>query len=91
MTLDQRQALTNLFKQVGDAHHHAFADVNGDDPDWPEWYATYLIEKIPAVIGRDLPKADLEDLLRQAHQSYERITPNIPWQEFYAEFFIETT
>jgi hypothetical protein len=36
------ERLAALFKQTGEAHHEAFLDTDGDDPEWPLWYAKYL-------------------------------------------------
>ena len=27
--------LAELFKQTGEAHHEAFLDTDGEDPEWP--------------------------------------------------------
>ena len=38
---------TELLSQVGPAHHQAFAATDGEDPDWPTWYAAWLLDRLP--------------------------------------------
>jgi hypothetical protein len=37
--------LANLLNETAEAHHKAFAATEGEDPDWPIWYADYFIDK----------------------------------------------
>lgn len=32
---EQRLELKSLLIEAGKAHHHAFLDTDGDDPEWP--------------------------------------------------------
>jgi hypothetical protein len=41
----RQEELAALFREVGAAHHRAFATTNGDDPDWPTWYAEHLVPR----------------------------------------------
>jgi hypothetical protein len=52
MNTELHERLTELFIQTGQAHHQAFVDTNGSDPDWPIWYASYLREPLVAARGR---------------------------------------
>jgi hypothetical protein len=36
--------LANLLNETAEARHKAFAATEGDDPDWPIWYADHLLE-----------------------------------------------
>lgn len=38
--------LTNLLIETLESHHEALSDTEGKDPDWPIWYADYLIDKM---------------------------------------------
>ena len=42
MNTELRTGLVDLFREAGQAHHTAFTATDGDDPDWPIWYADYL-------------------------------------------------
>ena len=37
--------LANLLNEMAEAHHNAFTATEGEDPDWPTWYAEYVLEK----------------------------------------------
>jgi hypothetical protein len=52
MNTGLHERLTELFIQTGQAHHQAFVDTSGSDPDWPIWYASYLREQLVAARGR---------------------------------------
>ena len=42
--------LANLLNETTEAHHKAFAATEGEDPDWPLWYADYLLEKLRRML-----------------------------------------
>jgi hypothetical protein len=42
--------LANLLNETAEAHHKAFAATEGEDPDWPLWYADYLLEKLRRML-----------------------------------------
>lgn len=39
-----QQKLAELLQQTAEAHHQAFISTDGEDKDWAEWYAKYLLE-----------------------------------------------
>src|SRR5215207_621925 len=41
-TDDLARQLEGLFHEVGEAHHQAYIETDGADPEWPLWYADYL-------------------------------------------------
>jgi hypothetical protein len=43
--------LANLLDETAEAHHKAFAPTEGKDPDWPLWYADYLLEKLRRMLN----------------------------------------
>ena len=40
--MDLTGQLEGLFREVGEAHHQAYIETDGADPEWPLWYAEYL-------------------------------------------------
>ena len=76
--------LTDLLREAGAAHHHAFAASNGVDAEWPAWYAEFLVPRLRAVLGRSVPVAELAQRLREWHSEHERSRSDEPWPEFYA-------
>jgi hypothetical protein len=55
--------LANLLNETAEAHHKAFAATEGEDPDWPIWYADYLLEKIRQMLKAKFTKSELIYLL----------------------------
>jgi hypothetical protein len=83
-----RETWTDLLAQVAQDHHVAFADTDGEDPDWPAWYARRLQEKVSAAEG-EADEARLAGLLDEAAQRYKASGTTEPWPEFYAHFLVE--
>ena len=81
--------LMNLFKEAGQAHHQAFEEVDGFDPEWPLWYADYLFEKIPPVLGAELTKSELVYLLIHLSKIQPAEAPDQEWHRYYARYVVE--
>ena len=82
---DKIKALTDLFRQAGAAHHEAFKATNGDDADWPIWYAEYLIDKLPAHLDLKLNKSDLIYALMRLDKEIKSEAPGADWARYYAK------
>ena len=50
--------ITRLLDLTGHAHHRAFIDTDGHDPDWPIWYADYSIHQIRPLLAGELSKSE---------------------------------
>lgn len=81
--------LAALFQEAGHAHHDAFIDVNGEDSEWPIWYADHLFENLSAMLEVDLTKSELIYLLVGADRAFTAESPAIKWPQYYAQFFIK--
>jgi hypothetical protein len=81
--------LTTLFDEAGKAHHAAFAAVDGADPDWPIWYAEYLMDKLPSLLGATFTKSELVYLLVRLSKEQALHAPGTKWPRYYAKFFVE--
>lgn len=82
MSQDQ---LANLLRDAGAAHHRAFADTDGADPDWARWYAEYLASRLPDVLGRSYSLDALTAALERLDREYRAAGTDQPWPEYYAE------
>ncbi len=90
MTDESRvERLAALFKQTGEAHHGAFLDTNGDDPEWPLWYAEYLQDRLTPFLAAPLTRSRLVFCLIGADDEHRATDPDAPWPEFYARRFLE--
>lgn len=84
--------LAALLRDAAEAHHAAFAAVDGEDPSWPEWYAAHLLapERRPAferALGRAISTGDLAACLERAEEM-RQVAPAGAWPEQYARFMI---
>jgi len=82
------EQLAALFREAGAAHHTAFAATNGQDPEWPSWYAGYLAPRLQQALGGRVDQSALAADLRQVDSEYRGGEGSEPWPEFYARWFI---
>jgi hypothetical protein len=80
--------LAALFREAGRAHHQAFIATNGDDPDWPCWYAKYLSPKLVPFLGVRLTNSELAQMLDEVEERRKTESPAADWPDFYAELFL---
>jgi hypothetical protein len=80
--------LANLLNETAEAHHEAFAATEGEDPEWPIWYADYLIEKMRQMLKAKFTKSELIYLLVSAEKKNGVVAPGAYWPRFYANFII---
>jgi NAD(P)H-hydrate epimerase len=86
---DLAMELEQLFVETGHAHHQAFIETNGADPDWPIWYADYLKERLSTLLGATFTRSELVYLLVMADKERGLNAPGAKWPRYYAKFFIE--
>lgn len=84
-----RVRVRDLFIETGAAHHEAFASTNGEDPDWPIWYADYLRDKINDLLGAALTRSQLIYCLMFVEFEREAKAPDAAWHDYYADHLIE--
>jgi hypothetical protein len=84
----RQEELAALFREVGAAHHRAFASTNGDDPDWPTWYAEYLVPRLQKFFRRPFDPRATADYLQTLDAEHRALGGQEPWPEFYARFFL---
>jgi hypothetical protein len=76
--------LESLLEQTGPAHHEAYIETDGVDPEWPLWYAEYLIDSLNAELGTSLTKSQLVYLLVDLERRHSMVAPDMAWFAFYA-------
>jgi len=79
---------TDLLSQVGPAHHRAFLATDGEDADWPTWYAAWLLERSPAP-APEVDEGRLAALLAEAAETHKTSGSTEEWPGFYARFITE--
>ena len=92
MSEDKRQhkeAIAALLHETAEAHHIAFKETDGVDPDWSLWYADYLLQKgFDRLLDAKLLKSDLVYLLVLVDKLQVSEAPGSRWENYYADFFV---
>ncbi|CAN5807426.1 hypothetical protein BH23CHL8_BH23CHL8_31400 [soil metagenome] len=81
--------LAALLKETSERHHAAFRSSDGDDPDWPSWYAAYLQAHLWDAAGRLPTRSELTYLLVLAERAHAVSGTEEPWPEAYARTLLE--
>jgi hypothetical protein len=74
------QMEVSLLEEAAKAHHAAFASTDGDDPDWPLWYAQYLQPRL----GGGLTVSEIVHRIVDAELQRRANDDPTPWPELYA-------
>jgi len=86
---EQMSKLAQLLVETGHAHHQAFIETDGADPDWAIWYADYLHEKLPDHLGVTLSKSEIIYQLMRLSFEQALDAPGATWSHYYAQFLLE--
>ena len=81
--------LKELFRETKHAHHAAFLDVDGADPEWPTWYAEQLHRRLCTLLQADFTLSELIYLLVLVDRERSLRAPGAEWTGYYARFFVE--
>lgn len=81
--------LESLFRESGKAHHTAFIETDGEDLEWPSWYAEYLIGQLSGLLNAKFSQSELVYLLVWAEKERALKAPGADWARYYARFFLE--
>lgn len=85
------EQLADLLKRTGDAHHVAFEETGGLDPEWARWYADHLRPELGDSLGRSLSNEEIAELLSEAQDVLDSSESARPWPEFYATHILART
>ena len=89
MNTELRTNVVDLLREAGRAHHEAFAATDGADPDWPIWYADYLMEPFAQRLDFKFHKSQLIYCLMNADFEHQARSPDSDWSEYFADQFID--
>ena len=89
MNVELRNSLVTVFQETGIAHHEAFLDTDGEDSEWPLWYAQYLQGPLTDALQTPFTKSQLVYCVMDADFEHQARAPKSNWKEFYAEQFVE--
>jgi hypothetical protein len=85
-----KDSLSALFHKAGEEHLATHKKTNGDDPEWPLWYADYLLDNgLDSLLDAKLLKSDLIYLLVLVDRQQKLEAPGAHWENYYAAFFAQ--
>ncbi len=84
-----RQKLVALFRETGPAHHRAYIQTDGADPEWPLWYAEHIQAQVNGLLGASLTRSKIVQLLVSASEEQAVQAPQADWTEYYADYFLK--
>ena len=82
-----QETWAELLAEAGSDHHRAFAESDGADPEWPAWYANWLLDRLPET--PPVEESHLADLLAEAAQTHAASGSSEAWPRYYARFLLE--
>lgn len=89
--MTDKKRIEELLRAAGPAHHEAYIETDGDDPDWPLWYAGHLQESLSEALGVTLTKSELVYQLVDMERSRQEIDPEAEWPSYYAQVLVDRT
>ena len=81
------QEIANLLENTGQAHHQAFIETDGDDPEWALWYADHLHGPLSEMLQHDFTRSTIIYELVRLDKTAD--TGDSPWPEVYAMELME--
>lgn len=85
----KQEELADLFRRTARAHHEVFVDVEGEDPEWPMWYAHHLTDDLNELAGSDWSRSEVVHLLIVSDREYTIAGSPGDWPEYYAAYFLD--
>jgi hypothetical protein len=82
--MDLTERIEGLLRETGRAHHEAFLETGGEDPEWPLWYAEYLQERLGELLGAEFTKSEIVYLVMTLEDMRTRSDPAADWARYYA-------
>jgi len=55
VTYDSAAQLAEALRRAAAAHGRHEAEIGREDPDWPDWYATYMVQEQEGSPGPPAP------------------------------------
>ena len=86
---DPVETIAALLEQTKEAHFTAYIETDGADPDWPIWYAAYLVDKLPPLLQANMTKSEITYLLVHLSRLQQLDAPGSQWTRYYAKAMVE--
>ncbi len=86
-SVDRATQIADLFTEAGEAHHQAYLATDGEDPEWPIWYAGYVKDRLNEILDAGFTQSEIVHHLVAA----DREGGPGPWQMSYAARLVDAT
>jgi hypothetical protein len=83
------QQIIDILVETVSAHHEAFGESGGIDPEWPLWYAQHTREALCEALGANFTLSELVYLYLQLDGELRLRAPGAYWPAFYAKSMVE--
>ena len=80
--------IADLLRRTGEAHHEAYRETDGADPEWPIWYAGYIQAHIGGRLGASITRSELVYRLISAEKAQATATED--WPTAYARVLLDS-
>lgn len=77
--------LLDLFSKTGQLHADAFIALDGEDAEWPIWYAEHLKNDLNSLLKTHFTVSELAYFLVQIENERQLFYNESEWPKFYAE------
>ncbi|HVL81648.1 MAG TPA: hypothetical protein VM840_08660 [Actinomycetota bacterium] len=86
---ERTERVAELLHEASELHHAVYRMVDGDDPDWASWYASWLIElsELPEILGSRPVRSELIHELVELGRGQD--AEGRRWEDRYAERIVE--
>ena len=80
-------SIAKLLHEAAETHHVVYRIVDGEDPDWASWYASWLLDlsELPMLVGAPPVRSHLVHALVELDRAYTAEAREVPWEDWYAE------
>ena len=78
-----------IFVETAQAHHQAFIETDGADPDWPIWYAQHMHDQLTSLLGANFTRSELVYLIVWAEKERGLKAPGADWVSYYTHFLLD--
>ncbi len=76
--------------KTGKAHHQAFIEADGEDPDWAIWYGKHLEDPLGDALETKLSASEISERLISLDKKFSSLSPAEHWTKFYANELLES-
>lgn len=83
------EELEALLVETGHRHHEAYRESDGVDPEWAQWYASYLQARVWDGLGRIFTRSELTHLLIRGNREAQESDDPSQWPAIYTRLLRE--